>query len=165
MTYFSRSRRVAVTTLTAMLIAVPLALSGCATATVPAMTSTADPSATPVATISSNVLLDKQAQTILDQAIAYPSSVPAQVSSSIITIPPGVETGLHRHDAPMYAYILEGELTVTYDGGVVKVYTVGEAIMEAVGTAHNGKNNTSADVKVLVVNVGAEGVANNVKLP
>jgi quercetin dioxygenase-like cupin family protein len=121
-----------------------------------------------VATLSANPLLKAAETTILGQPIAYPSALPAQVSSSILTVPPGVETGWHFHSAPMYAYILEGTLTVTYEtdaGTVEKVYHAGEAIMEAVGTHHNGANMTSTPVRVLVVNMGAEGVANTTLVP
>lgn len=137
-------------------------LAACASPTTPSSSETASAADTAP---RSELLLDAQANTVLDQLLAYPQDAQAQVSSSIITIPPGVETGLHRHDAPMYAYILEGELTVTYDGGITKVYRAGDAIMEAVGTAHNGANAGDVPVKVLVVNMGAEGVANTVKLP
>jgi quercetin dioxygenase-like cupin family protein len=112
----------------------------------------------------SSVVLDKQAQTVLDQLLQYPSGSQAQVSSAILTIAPGVSTGLHKHDAPMYAYILEGTLTVTYEGGIVKEFSAGSAILEAVGTPHNGENKTDKPVKILVVNMGAEGVANSVTL-
>ena len=37
--------------------------------------------------------------------------------------------------------------------------------MEAVGTHHNGANKSSAPVRVLVVNMGAEGVANTTLVP
>ena len=111
-----------------------------------------------------STVLDKQAQTVLDQLLQYPTGSQAQVSSAILTIAPGVSTGLHKHDAPMYAYILEGTLTVTYDGGIVKEYSAGSAILEAVGTPHNGENKTDKPVKILVVNMGAEGVANSVTL-
>jgi len=112
----------------------------------------------------SSLLLDKQAQTVLDQLLTYPSVGQAQVSSAVLTFAPGATTGLHRHDAPLYVYVLEGTITVTYDGGVVKDYSAGQAILEAVGTAHNGTNLTDAPVKLLVVNMGAEGVANTVTL-
>ena len=112
----------------------------------------------------SSVVLDKQAQTVLDQLLQYPTGSQAQVSSAVLTIAPGVSTGLHKHDAPMYAYILEGTLTVTYEGGIVKNYSEGSAILEAVGTAHNGENKTDKPVRLLVVNMGAEGVANTVTL-
>jgi quercetin dioxygenase-like cupin family protein len=112
----------------------------------------------------SSPLLDKQARTVLDQLLQYPSGSQAQVSSAVLTIAPGVSTGLHQHDAPMYVYVLEGTITVTYDGGTVKEFSAGSAILEAVGTAHNGENRTATPVKLLVVNIGAEGVANTVTL-
>ena len=150
---------------TALTIALSVSLVACAGATTPGPTT---PAPSPVATISSSPLLKAAETTILDQLIAYPDAPPAQVSSSILTVPPGVATGWHFHTAPMYAYILEGTLTVTYEteaGAVEKVYRAGEAIMEAVGTHHNGVNNTSSPVRVLVVNIGAEGVANSTLVP
>lgn len=145
-----------------MLLAGTLLITAC-TAPVPVPSSVTP---TPAATsVSSSVLLDKATSTVLDQLVQYPATSQAQVSSSIITLPPGVETGLHRHDAPMYAYVMDGELTVTYDGGIVKTYRPGQAIIEAVGTAHNGKNNGTTPVRILVVNMGAAGVANTVTLP
>lgn len=137
-------------------------LSGCTSQPVEKPSSSETSSA---ASVTSTPLLESQSSTILGQALSYPLATPAQVSSSIIELPPGVETGMHRHDAPMYAYILEGTLIVTYDGGITKTYRTGEAIMEAIGTAHNGKNDGTSVVKILVVNMGAEGVANSVKLP
>lgn len=101
---------------------------------------------------------------MLDQLLQYPIGSQAQVSSAVLTIAPGVSTGLHKHDAPMYVYVLEGTITVTYEGGIVKEFTAGSAIIEAVGTAHNGENKTDTPVKLLVVNIGAEGVANTVTL-
>jgi len=109
-------------------------------------------------------LLTKQTTTVLGQPLAYPTQQPAEVSSSIITLLPGQQTGMHRHDAPMYAYILSGAVTVTYDGGITKTYRKGQAIMEAVGTVHNGVNKGDDPVRILVVNMGAQGVANSVKL-
>ena len=111
-----------------------------------------------------STVLDKQAQTVLDQLLTYPVGSQAQVSSAVLTFAPGVSTGLHKHEAPLYVYVLEGTITVTYEGGIVKNYSEGSAILEAVGTAHNGENRTDKPVKLLVVNIGAEGVANTVTL-
>ena len=55
-------------------------------------------------------------------------------------------------------------VTVTYDGGVTRTYRKGQAIMEAIGTRHNGMNKGEDPVRILVVNIGAAGVANSVKL-
>ena len=74
------------------------------------------------------------------------------------------QTGSHRHDAPMYAYILEGTVQVIYDGGIVKIYEAGDSIMEAVAVIHNGKNVGNGALRILVVNIGAFGVENTVKL-
>jgi quercetin dioxygenase-like cupin family protein len=63
----------------------------------------------------------------------------------------------------MYAYILEGTLTVEYDAGVTKEYPAGTALMEAQGVFHNGTNKGDSTVRVLVVNMGAKGVKNSVE--
>lgn len=143
-------------------IAVTGAMAGGAASAHPVARDTSA-SATPAA-VPAIPLLTKQSTTILGQPLAYPTQSPAEVSSAIITLLPGQQTGMHRHDAPMYAYILSGAVTVTYDGGITKTYRKGQAIMEAVGTRHNGVNNGDEPVRILVVNMGAEGVANSVKL-
>ena len=150
----------------ALTIALCGVVTGCSATPTPESTPVSSP--TPVATISASPLLKAAEVTILEQALVYPDALPAQVSSSILTVPAGVATGWHFHTAPMYAYILEGTLTVTYEteaGTVEKVYRAGEAIMEAVGTHHNGVNNTTSPVRVLVVNIGAAGVANSTLVP
>lgn len=115
----------------------------------------------PAVTGGTEVLLSKQMTTILGQAIAYPLGT-AQVSSALITLLPGQETGWHRHDAPLYGYIVSGTLSVAYDGNITKVYPAGTAFVEALGTYHNGSNTTSEPVVILAVNIGADGVANTV---
>ena len=146
-------------------LALGLGVVGCSSES---STSTANSTSTTVAASSgkpeSSVVLNKQAQTVLDQLLTYPDGSQAQVSSAILTFAPGVSTGLHKHDAPLYVYVLEGTITVTYEGGIVKEYSAGSAILEAVGTPHNGENRTDKPVKLLVVNIGADGVANTVTL-
>jgi hypothetical protein len=115
----------------------------------------------PIAGINS--LLNKQTTTVLGQPFQYLTSS-AEVTSSILTMVPGQETGRHRHDAPLYVYVLSGEVTVTYDGGIVKKYTEGMALLEAVGVYHNGVNTGTDPVRLLIVNMGAAGVANTVTL-
>lgn len=122
------------------------------------------PTPSAVAT-SPQTLLDAADVTVLGQKIAYPKKGQAQVSSSIVSIAPGAETGVHKHNTPMYAYILEGMLTVEYKDGTIKEYGPGTALMEAEGTWHNGKNLGDVPVRVLVVNIGAAGVKNTVAKP
>ena len=119
--------------------------------------------------VSSQNLLDKVDYTILGDKFSYPATDSPQITSAVITIPAGKETGWHLHEAPLYAYILEGVLEVTYkkvDGTeITNTYNSGEAIMEALQTEHNGKNNTKSDVKILVVSIGSPDLENTVKLP
>ncbi len=118
-----------------------------------------------VVTGGSRMLLDAQRLTVLDQPLRYPTKGKAQVSSSIIVIEPGQETGWAKNPTPMYVYVLEGALTVEYDGGQVKEYRAGTALLEAIGTWHNGTNTGAEPVRILVVSMGAKGVKNSVKRP
>lgn len=102
----------------------------------------------------------KDGKTILGQTLTYPTDGPAQIQSVIVTMQPGEETGLHTHPYPTFGYMLEGELTVSYPGGVKKTYKQGDAVMEAVNTLHNGKNTGTVPVRILVVFMGVGGQAN-----
>jgi quercetin dioxygenase-like cupin family protein len=57
-----------------------------------------------------------------------------------VEIKPGAETGWHSHPVPLYAYVLEGDLTVEVKGGKTYQFTAGDAIVEFVNVPHNGKN-------------------------
>ena len=146
------------------LVAFAVLLTACSTSTTVVSRPAATSDATQSVTVPPLVLLDKQSSTVLGQPLTYPTALPAQVSSAIITLLPGQQTGPHRHEVPLYGYVLEGTLTVTYDGGVVKTYPAGTALMEAIGTTHNGQNLGTVTVRILVTFIGAQGVANTVKL-
>jgi quercetin dioxygenase-like cupin family protein len=107
-----------------------------------------------------DVLL-KSGKTIIGQEIAYPAGTP-EVTAAIVTLPPGQETGWHRHDAPVFAYMLSGELTVDYGADGKHVYHAGDTFLEAFKTEHNGKTTGAEPSRVLAVFMGAEGVANTV---
>lgn len=104
-------------------------------------------------------------QTILSQPIAYPTQSPAKIVSAIVTMLPGEETGWHQHDVPMFGYILEGEVTVTYAGKGTHVYRQGDALMEAIDIPHNGRNTGKIPARVLAVFMGADGVPDTEMLP
>ena len=160
----SYRRNVSRNILIAVTITVGILAAGCSSASSSSSSTTTSAAPATGGKPQSSTILDKQAQTVLDQLLQYPTGSQAQVSSAVLTFAPGASTGLHKHEAPLYVYVLEGTITVTYDEGVVKNYSEGSAILEAVGTAHNGENRTDKPVKLLVVNMGAEGVANTVTL-
>lgn len=103
-------------------------------------------------------------QTIVGEPIAYPAGAPAKVTASIVTFAPGDETGWHRHDVPTFGYILDGELTVDYGDKGQRTYRAGDALLEAMGQAHNGRNTGTAPMRILAVFIGADGLPTSTKM-
>jgi quercetin dioxygenase-like cupin family protein len=103
-------------------------------------------------------------KTVLGQTFSYPAGAPAKVTAAIVTMLPGEQTGWHQHDVPMFGYILEGEITVDYGAAGTRVYHKGDALMEAVDVAHDGRNTGSGNARILAVFMGADGVPNTVML-
>ena len=103
-------------------------------------------------------------ETVLGQPIAYPPGVPV-ITSAIVTIPPGGQTGWHEHSIPLYAYILEGELTVDYGTEGTRLYRAGEGVMEAIDWSHNGTSTGTVPVRILAVYIGAESMPNAEPVP
>lgn len=97
------------------------------------------------------------------QKIVYPVTDKAEVTAMTVSLPPGAETGWHSHPIPVYAYVVEGRLDVELEGGQVITYRSGDAIIEVVNTLHNGRNQGSEDVRLVVFYTGAEGTPNVVK--
>lgn len=104
-------------------------------------------------------------KTVMDETIAYPTSGPAHVTAMIVTIAPGQKTQLHTHGVPMFAYVLEGEVTVGYEGHGERNYKQGESFLEAMNVVHAGTNPGSVPVKILAVYMGAEGAQDVIKAP
>jgi quercetin dioxygenase-like cupin family protein len=104
-------------------------------------------------------------KTVVGQQIAYPAQTPAKVTAVIVEMQPGEETGWHAHDVPMFGYILEGEVTVNYGAHGTRVYRAGDAVMEAIDLAHDGRNTGEGVTRILAVFMGAEGVPNTAKAP
>lgn len=99
-------------------------------------------------------------ETVVGEAITYPTGAPAKVTAQVMTLAPGQETGWHTHGVPVLGYVLEGELEVDYGPKGVKAFHAGDAVLEAISTPHNGRNVGSAPLKILAVFMGAEGLQN-----
>lgn len=99
-------------------------------------------------------------KTVVGEDIRYPTTGPAKVTALVVTIAPGAETALHHHPAPMFAYILDGEVTVDYGAQGKRVFRQGEALVEAQQMPHKGINTGAVPVRILAVSMGADGTAN-----
>jgi quercetin dioxygenase-like cupin family protein len=137
-------------------IALALALAGCGGGGDAAESSAPE---------SSGVLLDAQRLTALDQQITYPKRKPAEITSVVVTLEPGQETGWVRHRVPVVMHVLEGTLSVEFDAGVTKSFTAGTAFVQAQGVDYNASNTSDQVARVLQVFIGAAGVPNTVERP
>jgi len=92
---------------------------------------------------------------IVGETIRYPKGQ-AHVNAAIVTLAPGAKTVMHKHGVPMFAYILEGELTVDYGKHGTRMYRAGDALMEAMGVAHFGANTGTRPVRLIAVYMGSK---------
>jgi quercetin dioxygenase-like cupin family protein len=102
---------------------------------------------------------------IVGEMLHYPTSGPAHVTAAIVTVAPGDKTIVHKHGVPLFAYILEGELTVDYGQHGKRTYQQGQAFMEAMDVAHYGSSTGSQPVRILAVYMGADGAENVIPSP
>jgi quercetin dioxygenase-like cupin family protein len=94
--------------------------------------------------------------TILGEPLRYPTGEP-HVTASIITLAPGQRTIPHKHGVPLFAYILDGELSVDYGDKGVRTYKKGDSFMEAMDAVHYGFNAGKEPARLIAVYMGAKG--------
>ena len=94
--------------------------------------------------------------TIAGEKVSFPKGNPG-IKSVVVTMAPGEKTAWHRHGTPLYAYILEGELTVTYQGLGDRHYSKGDGFLEAMQVAQQGYNPGLGPVRILAVFLTGDG--------
>ena len=119
-------------------------------------------SSAPGAVGASSTVILQSSKTVIGQDIQYPLLRP-EVTTLLVEIAPGGQTGRHQHPVTEFAYILEGTLTVDIEGQGQKVFTPGQGFIEAMNTWHNGMNRGTTPVKILAVFVGEQGKSNVVR--
>jgi len=96
----------------------------------------------------------RSSETVAGQPIVYPNVVDPEVTAVRVTIPPGAQTGWHRHPFPCYGYMLAGNLTVEMEGGKSTALTAGQALVESVNVLHNGRNTGTTPVEIVMFVTG-----------
>lgn len=91
------------------------------------------------------------------QPIVYPTTNAPEVRALIVEVPPGTETGWHKHPFPCYAYMLAGELSVAMEGGKSHVVRAGDALVEVVNLWHNGTNTGTTPARLVLFVTGERG--------
>jgi quercetin dioxygenase-like cupin family protein len=95
-------------------------------------------------------------QTVTGEQVAFPQRNPS-VRAIEITMAPGEATAWHQHHAPLFAYVLEGEITVTYEEFGKKVYRAGDGLLEAMYITHRGENTGEEPARILAVFLLGDG--------
>lgn len=101
--------------------------------------------------------------TVIGQRIIYPQFDTNEVSILKITIGPNQSTGWHKHDIPVFAYVLEGTLTVEFENHETKLYPTGFGFAEVTGIFHKGTNYENKDLVLIAFYLGAKGKPLSVK--
>lgn len=110
--------------------------------------------------MDAQVLL-KTTRTAADTPVTLPMTDKPEITAMLVTIEPGGHSNLHMHPVPTIAYVLEGALDV-HEGGVVRSYKPGEAVVEPINSNMQAFNPGSVPTKLLVVQVGEEGKPNSI---
>jgi quercetin dioxygenase-like cupin family protein len=92
----------------------------------------------------------------LGQPIRYPDEGAAEVTALLVEMAPGEVTGWHQHPVPLLGYLIEGELTVTQATGEKRVVRAGEVSLESVGVVHQGANEGSVPLRMVVFVIGVK---------
>lgn len=101
--------------------------------------------------------------TVIGQKIAYPTFPNAEVTMCKVTIPPGKQTGWHKHEIPVFAYVVKGDLTVQLENGQEFRYSTNTTISEVFDTFHNGYNAEKEDVVLIAFYLGGKDIPLSIK--
>lgn len=101
---------------------------------------------------------------VLGEPLVFPEG-PVDITAAIVKIPPGGTTGWHSHEVPLFAHVLEGELTVDYGSKGTRTYRAGDSVLEAMNWPHNGTNTGNVPMRLIAVYMGGGDKANTVTGP
>ena len=131
-----------------------LILIGCAATPPRAVVPSQTPNASPAP-----VVVEELGKGEEDADVDVEVAGPTQVVFRKITLHPGAGTGLHCHAGQLIALVASGVFThyaPVYRTGM-HVYVAGDALVEGANYPHQGKNEGTEDVVLLVTYVIAEG--------
>ncbi len=107
------------------------------------------------------VIVEKLLQTdttVIGQKIAYLQSPEAEVTMCKVIVPVGKQTGWHKHEVPVFAYMIKGSLIVELENGDKNIYTKNSTISEVFNIYHNGYNAGEEDVELIAIYLGKKGM-------
>ncbi len=118
----------------------------------------AAPPPQPAPVTATMTMVSSDTMTDAGEPLTYLSTPNPEVSSVILTIPPGGKTEWMTHPVPGYIYVLEGTLTVEFEDGHRLSFKAGQAFLQARTKWHRGLNLGSERMRFLAVFYGAKGI-------
>jgi quercetin dioxygenase-like cupin family protein len=85
---------------------------------------------------------DLKVDTLTQQSIGDLKN--AQVLLQVVSLPPGLKSGAHRHPGPVFGYVLEGVLELRIQGSEPRTLHKGEMFYEPDGAVHLESRNPSS---------------------
>lgn len=86
------------------------------------------------------------------------TSVPGREAvMASVELPPGSTEGRHTHFAEVYAFVVEGTLTLGVDGQPTKTLKPGDVFTIPAGVIHEGMNKGDATTRLTVVFLAEKG--------
>jgi quercetin dioxygenase-like cupin family protein len=102
--------------------------------------------------------ISKDSVTDAGEPIIYLNTPSPEISSAIMTIPPGTTTEWMVHPVQGYVYVLEGSLIVEFADGPRKEFKAGQGFPQARSKWHRGRNDGSTPLRFLAVFFGGKDV-------
>jgi quercetin dioxygenase-like cupin family protein len=99
-------------------------------------------------------MVSKDTATDAGEPIRYLSTPNPEVTSMILSLPPGGKTDWMTHPVPGYVYILEGQLTVEFIDGTHVTFKAGQGFLQARAKWHRGVNDGQQQMRFLAVFFG-----------
>jgi quercetin dioxygenase-like cupin family protein len=95
--------------------------------------------------------------TSIGQKIIYPQFANNEVSIVKVIIPPRKSTGWHKHTFPVFAYVVQGTLTIEMEKNKTLQFSQNSSFSEVINTMHNGVNNGKEDLILIAFFMGEKG--------
>lgn len=102
-------------------------------------------------------LLLETTEDALGNDIAYPTTGDARVTATVLTLGPGQRSNVLQHETPMFAYVLEGRVTLNYGRNGFKAFKAGESMLQPMNRPFRTINDGDGTAKLLLVSMGAKG--------
>jgi len=99
----------------------------------------------------------KTSSDVSGRPVRYPTSGTPELTSVLVEIPVGQNTGWHSHPNPSVEYILQGQITVEDARGVKRSFAAGDSFAELVNLKHCGYNTGKVPVKIVMMVAGQAG--------